>query len=187
VATAATPNALPPHDEPLLCELPAPDPRPADAVLLVRDEAAFLAPLPLATAEPPPALLPVFTSWGLHTLGDFRALPRDEIVRRFGAAGLAFWHRAGGGEPRPLHPVAPPREFAAARTLEEPVETLEKQLEAVLDHLAATGIDNKLILEPAMITPSCGTGSLDVEDAEKVFELLGKLSKRMREKYGFDQ
>jgi methionine synthase II (cobalamin-independent) len=66
------------------------------------------------------------------------------------------------------------------------VASLEAQLEAVMDNLAATGIEKQLILEQAMITPSCGTGSLDVADAEKVFELLGKLSKRMREKYGFE-
>lgn len=66
---------------------------------------------------------------------------------------------------------------------EQTVETLEVQLEKVMDNLAATGIDKKTIIEQALITPSCGTGSMDVEDAEKVFLLTSELSKRMKEKY----
>ncbi|MEI6131404.1 MAG: hypothetical protein WCQ41_01090 [Bacillota bacterium] len=68
---------------------------------------------------------------------------------------------------------------------EQSVESLEAQLEKVMDNLAATGIDKQTIVEQALITPSCGTGSLDVEEAEMVFDLLGKLSARMKEKYGF--
>ncbi|MEI6602698.1 MAG: hypothetical protein WCL54_04365 [Clostridia bacterium] len=68
---------------------------------------------------------------------------------------------------------------------EQTVETLETQLEKVMDNLAATGIDKQTIIEQALITPSCGTGSLEEADAERVFDLLGKLSKRMKEKYGF--
>ncbi|HNX13959.1 MAG TPA: hypothetical protein PK854_05960 [Oscillospiraceae bacterium] len=68
---------------------------------------------------------------------------------------------------------------------EQTVDTLEAQLEAMMDNLAAQGIDKKLILEQALISPSCGTGSLDPADAEKVFELTNQLSKKMRAKYGF--
>ena len=65
------------------------------------------------------------------------------------------------------------------------VESLEARLEQVMDNLAGKGIDKRMIVEQAIVTPSCGTGSLEPEDAEKVFELLGKLSRRMIEKYGF--
>lgn len=65
------------------------------------------------------------------------------------------------------------------------VESLEARLEMVMDNLAAKGIDKKLIAEQALITPSCGTGSLEAADAEKVFSLLNQLSVRMKEKYGF--
>ncbi|MDR3551830.1 MAG: hypothetical protein P4L75_01780 [Clostridia bacterium] len=68
---------------------------------------------------------------------------------------------------------------------EQTVETLEAQLEKVMDNLASKGISKAVITEQAIITPSCGTGSLDPEDAEKVFELTSALSKRMKEKYGF--
>jgi hypothetical protein len=53
-----------------------------------------------------------------------------------------------------------------------------------MDRLAALGIDKKLIIKQAVVTPSCGTGSMDTEDAEKVFDMLNKLSKHMKAKYG---
>jgi protein ImuB len=100
----------------------------ADSVHIVTDEKNFLAPLPLAVADPPAELAAILADWGLRTLGDLTALPRDEIVRRFGAAGLALWQRAAGGSTRPLHPVAPPQTFAAAMEFEDEIETLEPLL-----------------------------------------------------------
>ena len=47
----------------------------------------------------------------------------------------------------------------------------------LVDNLAkAAGIDRELILRQALITPSCGTGSLPVADAERVFATLRKRS-----------
>ncbi len=68
---------------------------------------------------------------------------------------------------------------------EQSVETLEAHLEKMMDNLASKGIDKKLIAEQAVITPSCGTGSMDTADAERVFETLFQLSKKMKAKYGF--
>ncbi|MBI2512996.1 MAG: DNA polymerase Y family protein [Opitutae bacterium] len=91
-------------------------------------ETAFLAPLPLATAEPTAELVGVLHAWGLRTLGDLTRLSRDDVGRRLGAAGTALWDRARGGEPRPLHLVAPPQELAAAMEFEDALETLEPLL-----------------------------------------------------------
>ncbi len=68
---------------------------------------------------------------------------------------------------------------------EQTVDTMIVHFEKVLDHLAARGIDKQLIVEQAIITPSCGTGSMEPADAEKVFELNRQLCLAMREKYGF--
>lgn len=69
---------------------------------------------------------------------------------------------------------------------EQSVQSLSEHFEKLMDHLAAKcGIDKQLIAEQAMITPSCGTGVLELEDAEKVFELTCELSKAMKAKYGF--
>jgi protein ImuB len=97
-------------------------------VLVITNEKTFLSPLPLATADPSPELAGILANWGLRTLGDLTALPRDEIVRRFGSAGLELWNRATGGAPRPLHLVTPAERFAAAMEFEQEVETLEPLL-----------------------------------------------------------
>jgi hypothetical protein len=66
---------------------------------------------------------------------------------------------------------------------QQSVESLEAKLEEGMNNLANKGIDKQLIIGQAIITPSCGTGSMDANDAEKVFEMTNLLSKRMREKY----
>ena len=68
---------------------------------------------------------------------------------------------------------------------EQTVETLAAKLEHGIQHLAATGIDKQQIATQALITPSCGTGSLDPADAMKVFELANAVSKAMKGKYKF--
>ena len=98
------------------------------AVLMVADEKAFLSPLPLTAIDPSAELMAVLTAWGLRTVGNLTALPRDEIVRRFGRAGLDLWQRATGGEPRPLHLVTPAQTFSAAMEFEQEIETLEPLL-----------------------------------------------------------
>lgn len=97
-------------------------------VLLVENIAGFLAPLPLSTADPSAELSAVLANWGIRTLGGFTALPRDEIVHRFGAEGLALWQRAAGGAARPLHTMAPPKKFWAEMEFEQELETLEPLL-----------------------------------------------------------
>ena len=68
---------------------------------------------------------------------------------------------------------------------EQTVETLETKFEGVMDNLASKGIDKQLIMEQAIITPSCGTGSMDTHDADKVFQMTEALTKRMKAKYSF--
>lgn len=62
----------------------------------------------------------------------------------------------------------------------ETVETLLDRLRAAIDNLAGKGIAKSRIEEKCLITPSCGTGSLAVRHAEKVFALLGDVSRRFR-------
>lgn len=69
---------------------------------------------------------------------------------------------------------------------EQTVDTLTDHFEKMMDNLASKGIDKKLITEQAVITPSCGTGSMEPADAEKVFELTEQLSVAMKEKYGYE-
>ena len=67
----------------------------------------------------------------------------------------------------------------------ETAETLEQKLETAMDTLAAKGIEKELICAQAIITPACGTGPMNQDDAFKVFETTANLSKTMKQKYGF--
>jgi hypothetical protein len=52
---------------------------------------------------------------------------------------------------------------------------LRERLENGLTSLEKVGIPGEILRQQALITPSCGTGSLDVKDALKVFSLLKEL------------
>ncbi|MDD3927764.1 MAG: hypothetical protein PHT33_14020, partial [bacterium] len=65
------------------------------------------------------------------------------------------------------------------------VESMVAKFDAGVDNLAqASGMDRDFIMQQAFITPSCGTGSLPVADAEMVFSLLGKTSAALRQRMG---
>ena len=105
-----------------------------------------------------------------YSYGETVAMYPEHIARHLKRGGALAWG------------VVP----TSAQIREETVDTLEAQLEKVMDHLATTGgIDKSQIVDQAILTPSCGTGSLEAEDAERVFTLLKELTARMKSKYGF--
>ena len=63
---------------------------------------------------------------------------------------------------------------------EETVESLRSRLESNIAELAARGVDEALLRRQSMLTPSCGTGTLSVELAERVYGLLAELSREVR-------
>ena len=70
---------------------------------------------------------------------------------------------------------------------EQTVAMLADNLEGLMNHLESKGIDKQTIVEQAIVTPACGAGIMEPEDADKVFEMTAALSKAMREKYGFER
>ena len=102
--------------------------RQADPLLMIGNERAFLAPLPLAAADPPAELAAILSSWGLRTLGDLTDLSKASVAQRLGPDGLALWERAAGEVSRPLHLVMPPPAFSAALECDYEMETLEPLL-----------------------------------------------------------
>jgi len=60
---------------------------------------------------------------------------------------------------------------------EETPETLVEKLKAAIKNLASKGIDESLIWEKCLLTPSCGTGSLSVELSEKIFQSLAEVNR----------
>jgi len=63
---------------------------------------------------------------------------------------------------------------------QETPQSLAQKLEASVANLARKGIDQNLIWDQCLLTPSCGTGSLSLELSEKVFHTLAQLSRTLR-------
>jgi hypothetical protein len=62
----------------------------------------------------------------------------------------------------------------------EDAEKLKTKLEAQIAALVAKDVPEDLIYSNAVLTPSCGTGSLSPEMATKIYETLGQLNKLMK-------
>lgn len=63
--------------------------------------------------------------------------------------------------------------------LETP-KSLTKKLECVVGNLASKGIDENLLWDRCLLTPSCGTGSMSTDDSEKVMNYLAEVSRLIR-------
>jgi hypothetical protein len=73
----------------------------------------------------------------------------------------------------------------SAEVRENTVESLMAHYEKMVDHLVEkSGLDRQLIYQQTVLTGSCGTGSMEVADAERVFHLTGELSQALRAKHG---
>ncbi|RLC76412.1 MAG: methionine synthase [Chloroflexi bacterium] len=96
------------------------------------------------------------------------ALYPEEVKRFLDQGGIIAWGIVPAGEE--VH--------------QETAESLVEKLEEAIGLLVSKGVSKDAILSASMITPSCGTGSLRKETAERVMELTAEVSRRMREKYG---
>lgn len=103
--------------------------------------------------------------------GETIAMYADDVKKHLARGGLLAWG------------VVP----TSVAIREQTCESLVAQLEKVMDHLASKGISKQTIVEQALIMPSCGTGSMDHADAEKVFEMVKQVSAAMKAKYGFNK
>ena len=144
-----------------------------------------LAPLPLEVIDPPTDYHAILTLWGIGTLGDFTALPRDEVAERLGPDAADLWDRAAGRCRRLLRLVRSPADFSHAVDLDQELTTLEPLLFLIrrsLDtltarlanvYLAASAIHLTLILrgdggsrEQVIRVPD------PCRDAERLFRLI---------------
>ncbi|WP_219766367.1 Y-family DNA polymerase [Neoroseomonas alba] len=98
------------------------------------EEEAAVAPLPLAALNLEPTLMGVLHGLGLRDIGSVAAQPRPGLVRRFGPALARALDEALGRAARPITPIRPPPDMAAAHDFADPVVTREG-IEAALDAL----------------------------------------------------
>jgi protein ImuB len=80
-------------------------------------------PLFLLTREP--QFLETMHRWGLHTFGDFGALPPVNISERLGQGGLRLHTLARGASARPLDPHQEPLRFEETMELDDAIVLLE--------------------------------------------------------------
>ena len=62
-------------------------------------------------------------------------------------------------------------------------EKLYEKFKESISFLTNKGINSELILKQSFITPSCGCGSLSLEDTKSVVNLTKNLSAKLRDKY----
>jgi hypothetical protein len=95
------------------------------------------------------------------------ALYPQDVARFLARGGIIAWGIVPAG--------------VAAKT--ETVESLVQKLHEALDRLVEKGIQREALLKAGMVTPSCGTGALPPELAERIFELTAGVSAEMRRRY----
>ncbi|MBM7504778.1 DNA polymerase Y family protein [Agromyces aurantiacus] len=89
------------------------------------EAAAFLAPLPVALVVDARTTT-LLHRLGVRTLGEFAALPDDDVRRRFGAAGAFAHDRAAGRERSRVAPRTPPPDFEVAQDFEPPLDRIDQ-------------------------------------------------------------
>jgi methionine synthase II (cobalamin-independent) len=90
----------------------------------------------------------------------------DDIRRFYDRGGSLAWG------------IVPTGDFTGAET----ADGLEAKLETGMERLAKNGIDRSTILRQALITPSCGMGSLTPDKALAILRLTREVSDRMQKK-----
>ena len=87
-------------------------------VVVPGEDAAALAPAPLALLDGDPDAPALLRRWGLRTLGELAALPAVSLFERLGREGLRLRDLARGVDRRPLAPWQPPRLVEASVDLD---------------------------------------------------------------------
>src|SRR6266481_3878903 len=73
-------------------------------------------------------ILAVLHKWGIHTLGQFAALDKEQLAARLGPEAIGMWKRANGKSQRLLKLVRPPESFEESFEFENEIETAESLL-----------------------------------------------------------
>ena len=73
-------------------------------------------------------VLGILHKWGIHTLGQFASLDKDDLNARLGPEAVRLWERANGQSTRLLKLVQPPESFVESFEFEHDIETVESLL-----------------------------------------------------------
>src|SRR6266496_326558 len=73
-------------------------------------------------------ILIILHKWGIHTLGQFAVLDREQLGARLGPEAVRMWERANGQSNRVLKLIRPPESFEESFEFENEIETAEPLL-----------------------------------------------------------
>src|SRR5438132_4395134 len=73
-------------------------------------------------------ILEILHKWGIHTLGEFAALDKEQLGARLGPEAVRMWERANGQSNRLLKLVRPPEAFEESFEFDHEIETAEPLL-----------------------------------------------------------
>jgi nucleotidyltransferase/DNA polymerase involved in DNA repair len=91
------------------------------AVVLPAEARGFLASLPLESLPAEQEIQRRLHLLGIHTLGGLARLPRQAVIRQFGAQAGFLHDLASGNDARPVQPDAPPLRLTRSHAWEHPV------------------------------------------------------------------
>ena len=125
-------------------------------------------------------ILGILHKWGIHTLGQFTALDREELRTRLGPEAVRLWERANGQSTRLLKFVQPPESFAESFEFENEIETAEPlffMLRRFLEQLALRLSAIYLVAKELSLRvtfanpPQDGSAAADKQYYERVFKI----------------
>ena len=129
-------------------------------------------------------IITILHKWGIHTLGQFAALDKEQLGARLGPAAIRMWERANGAYNRVLKLVRPPESFEESFEFENEIETAEPllfMLRRFLEHLAVRLhaiylVAKELTLQitfadPPQVRTQDGSAAADKQVYERVFKI----------------
>ena len=125
-------------------------------------------------------ILAILHRWGIHTLGQFAALDKEQIGVRLGPEAVRMWERANGQSNRLLRLVQPPESFQESFEFENEIETAEPllfMLRRFLEQLslrlsAIYLVAKELTLRITFANPrSDGSAAADKQQYERAFKI----------------
>jgi protein ImuB len=151
------------------------------------EDATWLAPLPLAALDRArdascaeadenrrgwSAVVDRLGRLGVGTLGDFAAMPVDEIASRLGKIAAQMWHLAAGRDRTPLRSCSVPQEYVEGTRLEYGVTSIEALLFLV------RGLLDRIMSRLALASLSCSglTAAFTLEDGSRTERAVGVLA-----------
>ncbi len=141
------------HNEDSTSSSPFPLPPSPFFIIPPGETPAFLRPLPIEALRLPEQTVRLLGELGIIQIGQLEALPREELLSRFGPLLRDRMDQAFGRLDEPVQTCPLPPSFAADWSAEHPISRRE-MIEAALEHLVG---------RTATMLSTCGRGALHLE------------------------